>query len=312
MLDNLTTTIVMVSLLRGMIPEKEVRWPLVAGVVLAANAGGAWSPIGDLTTTMLWLGGQITTVGIVKSLIIPSFVCFVVPVLILSRSVSPAPLTRVEDRKDSAITVPIWERRLVFLGNAALVFVPVFKTLTHLPPYMGILLGLGVMWGVTAFLHKNKSSEFKKAVTVNAVLRKVDVPSVLFFLGILLAVAGLQTLGQLDIVAQFLQDKLGNIYAINGTIGVLSSVVDNVPLVAAALKMYPIAEVGTYAVDGTFWELLALAAGTGGSCLIIGSAAGVAAMGIEKMSFGWYLKVASLPALVGLAAGLGTYALMFG
>ena len=311
-LDNLTTTIVMISLVRRLVPDNQTRWPLVAIIVIAANAGGAWSPIGDLTTTMLWLGNQITTMGIIKALIVPSLVCLIIPLLAMSRVVPNVPVAKSSDMHGKT-TLPAWERNLVFfLGIAALLFVPVFKTITHLPPYMGILFGVGVLWATTEWIHRHKPVEEKSHVTVAAVLRRVDVPSVLFFLGILLAVAALQSLGQLDNLAHVLQETFGNVYLINIAIGVLSAVIDNVPLVAAALKMYAIEPTGQFATDGAFWELLALAAGTGGSCLIIGSAAGVAAMGMENISFGWYLRKASIPALLGLLAGVGTYALMFG
>lgn len=310
-LDNLTTTIVMISLIRRMVPDNKTRWPLVAIIVIAANAGGAWSPIGDLTTTMLWLGGQITTSGIVTALFIPSLACFIVPMLAMSRVVDDVPVQRSTEQAHKP-TLPKWERNLVFfMGVGALLFVPVFKTITHLPPYMGILLGLSVLWATTEWIHRHKPVEEKSHVTVAAVLRRVDVPSVLFFLGILLAVAALQALGQLDHLAGWLQNTFGNVYFINIAIGVLSAIIDNVPLVAAAIKMYPIDAVGQFAVDGTFWELLALAAGTGGSCLIIGSAAGVAAMGMENVTFGWYLRKVTIPALLGLLAGVGTYALMY-
>ncbi|QGX41136.1 sodium:proton antiporter NhaD [Permianibacter aggregans] len=310
-LDNLTTTIVMISLLRRMVPDNETRWPLVAIIVIAANAGGAWSPIGDLTTTMLWLGGQITTTGIITALFIPSLVCFAVPLLAMSRIVKDAPVQKSSEHGKA--TLPAWERNLVFyLGIGALLFVPIFKTVTHLPPYMGMLFGLSILWATTEWIHRKKPLEEKSQVTVAAVLRRIDVPSVLFFLGILLAVAALQALGQLDHLAGWLQQTFGNVYLINIAIGVLSAVIDNVPLVAAALNMYPIDAVGQFAVDGDFWELLALAAGTGGSCLIIGSAAGVAAMGMENITFGWYLRKVTIPALLGLLAGVGTYAVLIG
>ncbi|MDP2226739.1 MAG: sodium:proton antiporter NhaD [Moraxellaceae bacterium] len=323
-LDNLTTTIVMVSLLRKLIRDQQERWFYAGMVVIAANAGGAWSPIGDVTTTMLWIGNQVTAHGIVVKLIIPSLVCLLVPLLILSVSMRgsierPAHEETEEERRDP--TSP-FERNLVFgLGIGALLFVPVFKTVTHLPPYMGILFGLGVLWVATEIIHRGKNDEDKHPLSVVGVLRRVDTTSVLFFLGILLAVSSLATAGHLTQVATLLKEGLGDIYAINIAVGLLSSVVDNVPLVAGAMKMYPLvtpdalaaaaaADAGwlsSFVVDGVFWEMLAFCAGTGGSCLIIGSAAGVAAMGMEKISFFWYLKKISLLALIGYLAGAFTY-----
>lgn len=322
-LDNLTTTIVMISLLRKLIGDAEERWFYAGIVVIAANAGGAWSPIGDVTTTMLWIGNQISAGGIITQLFIPSLVCLLVPLIVLSFSMKgdaarPA-LMESEDSRRNPTTA--FERNLVFaLGIGALLFVPVFKTLTHLPPYMGILLGLGVLWVTTEFIHRGKNDEDKHPLSVVGVLRRVDTPSVLFFLGILLAVSSLATAGHLTAAATALKDSLGNIYAINIAIGILSSVVDNVPLVAGAMKMYPLvtpealASAGTqtawlshFVQDGHFWEMLAYCAGTGGSCLIIGSAAGVAAMGMEKIDFMWYLKKISLLAFMGYMAGALTY-----
>lgn len=319
-LDNLTTTIVMISLLRKLIADQQERWVYAGVVVIAANAGGAWSPIGDVTTTMLWIGNQITTLAIVKQLILPSLVCLLVPLLWLSLRLKgevERPLHFVGE--NDALEVSLRERQTVFvLGIGALLFVPVFKTVTHLPPYMGILFGLGVLWVVTELMHHGKDDEQRHPLTVAGVLRRIDTPSILFFLGILLAVSALSTAGHLTVVAGWLRDSLGNVYAINVAIGLLSAVVDNVPLVAGAMKMYPLlpAEAVTgpqadwlqhFVQDGTFWEMLAYCAGTGGSCLIIGSAAGVAAMGMEKISFGWYLRHISGLALMGYLAGAGVY-----
>ena len=322
-LDNLTTTIVMVSLLRKLVADQKERWFYAGIVVIAANAGGAWSPIGDVTTTMLWIGNQVTVSGIVGNLFLPSLVCLLAPLRWLSFSMKgeiqrPQVRESEEERRDP--TTP-FERNLVFiLGIGALVFVPVFKTVTHLPPYMGILLGLGVLWVVTEVIHRGKNDEDKHPLSVVGVLRRIDTTSVLFFLGILLAVSSLATAGHLTQVATLLRESLGNVYAINIAIGLLSSVVDNVPLVAGAMKMYPLvtpealnlagadtAWLSNFQVDGTFWELLAYCAGTGGSCLIIGSAAGVAAMGMEKINFIWYLKKISLLAFIGYIAGAATY-----
>lgn len=319
-LDNLTTTIVMVSLLRKLLADRHERWFYAGIVVIAANAGGAWSPIGDVTTTMLWIGNQISAGGIISQLFIPSLVCLLVPLALLSlRMRGEFSRPEVDDEAQSDTTTP-FERNLVFaLGLGALLFVPVFKTLTHLPPYMGILFGLGVLWVVTERLHRGKQAEDKHSLSVVGVLHKIDTTSVLFFLGILLAVSSLATAGHLTQVAAALKDSLGNVYTINLAIGLLSAVVDNVPLVAGAMKMYPLISAETLAasseaswlsnfvVDGAFWELLAYCAGTGGSCLIIGSAAGVAAMGMEKIDFIWYLKNISLLALLGYLSGAATY-----
>ena len=322
-LDNLTTTIVMVSLLRKLIKDRHDRWLMVGIVVIAANAGGAWSPIGDVTTTMLWIGNQITASGIILQLFIPSLVCLLIPLIVLSFTMKgdferPEVSESEEERSDP--TTP-FERNLVFaLGIGALLFVPVFKTITHLPPYMGILFGLGVLWVTTELLHHSKLHEDKHPLSVVGVLRKVDMTSVLFFLGILLAVSSLASAGHLTQVANSLKDTFGNVYIINLSIGLLSAVVDNVPLVAGAMKMYPLVSPETLAaatteaawlsnfqVNGSFWEFLAYCAGTGGSCLIIGSAAGVAAMGMEKIDFIWYLKRISLLALMGYMGGAATY-----
>ena len=322
-LDNLTTTIVMISLLRKLIGNQRERWFYAGMVVIAANAGGAWSPIGDVTTTMLWIGHQISATGIISALFLPSLVCLLVPLLALSLTMRgeferPEELQSEAERRDP--TTP-FERNLVFaLGLGALLFVPVFKSITHLPPYMGILFGLGVLWVVTEWLHRSKNEEDKHPLSVVGVLRRIDTPSVLFFLGILLAVSSLATAGHLTQVASALKESLGNVYTINIAIGLLSSVVDNVPLVAGAMKMYPLVTpealagagdqagwLSHFVSDGVFWELLAFCAGTGGSCLIIGSAAGVAAMGMEKIDFLWYLKKISLLALLGYLAGAATY-----
>lgn len=313
-LDNLTTTIVLVALLRKLIADKQTRWFFASMVVLAANAGGAWSPIGDVTTIMLWIGGQITAVGIITTVILPSIVTMLVPLIIVTFTVKGEVERPVLDNGDTREFTTAFERNLMFfMGVGALLFVPVFKTVTHLPPYMGMLFGLGVIWATTEFMHRDKPLEDKRKLTVIGVLRKVDVPTIFFFLGILTAVAALQSVGHLDVLATFLDENLQNIYLINLIIGVLSAIVDNVPLVAGAMGMYPIAEIGTtgyladFMVDGKFWEFLAYCAGTGGSILIIGSAAGVAAMGLEKIDFIWYVRKISLLALAGYLAGAGAY-----
>ncbi len=303
-LDNLTTAIVMAALIKKLIGDIKDQWIFGGVIVIAANAGGAWSPIGDVTTIMLWINGQITAAEIITSIIVPSIVCILVPLIILSFT-QKGEITPPEQTNDDNHRGPSnFEKNLVFvLGVASLLFVPVFKTLTHLPPFMGILLGLGFLWLVTELLHKNKTREEKVNRTVVGVIRKIDVPSVLFFLGILAAVASLQTAGHLGLLATYLDVTVGNIYVINIIIGLLSSIVDNVPLVAAAQGMYEIAPTGPYMVDGTFWKFLAYCAGTGGSCLIIGSAAGVAIMGILRIDFIWYFKKISWLAFVGYIAG---------
>ena len=313
-LDNLTTSIVMISLLRKLIGDKYDRWFFAGIVVVAANAGGAWSPIGDVTTTMLWIGGQLTTATIISTLFIPSLVAMVVPLLVLTFTLKgnvARPVTK-EGLEHYINPTTAFERNLIFfLGLAGLLFVPIFKTVTHLPPFMGMMLSLGVMWAVTEVIHSSKNREDKSHLSVIGVLRKVDTASVLFFLGILLAVAGLQSAGHLAVMAGSLNDAFdGNIYAINIVIGLLSSIVDNVPLVAGSMGMYEVVEAGAFAQDGVFWQFLAFCAGTGGSALIIGSAAGVAVMGLEKIDFVWYLKKISILALIGYFAGAGTYILM--
>jgi len=313
-LDNLTTTIVMVALLRKLVDDQKTRWFFASMVVLAANAGGAWSPIGDVTTIMLWIDGQVTTVNIITYVILPSLVTMVAPLLILTFTVKGNVTKPVLENGETREFTTGFERKLLLImGVSALLFVPVFKTVTHLPPYMGMLFGLGVIWATTEVMHRNKPLEDRRKLTVIGILKKVDVPTIFFFLGILTAVAALQSMGHLDILAGFLDDNLHDIYAINIIIGLLSAIVDNVPLVAGAMGMYPVAELGTvgyyadFVVDGQFWQFLAYCAGTGGSILIIGSAAGVAAMGLEKIDFIWYLKRISLLALIGYLAGAATY-----
>jgi Na+/H+ antiporter NhaD/arsenite permease-like protein len=310
-LDNLTTAIVMSALLRKLIKDKETLWLFAGGVIISANAGGAWSPIGDVTTIMLWIGGQVTTVNIIGKLIIPSMVAMILPLIwmgfMLKGDVERPETIKRAGHHEAELTNG--ERNLVFgMGVAALLFVPVFKSITHLPPFMGILLGLGVLWVTTELIHKDSDDEARGDLMVTSVLRRIDLPSVLFFLGILVAVAGLQVAGHLTLLAQTLDRTLGNVYLINSAIGVLSSIVDNVPLVAAAMGMYPMTQ---FPQDDVFWELLAFCAGTGGSLLIIGSAAGVAAMGILRIDFVWYLRRITIPALVGYVGGIITFWLMW-
>jgi Na+/H+ antiporter NhaD/arsenite permease-like protein len=321
-LDNLTTTIVMVALLRKLVAEKKTRWFFASMIVLAANAGGAWSPIGDVTTIMLWIGGQVTTVTIIVRLILPSLVSMVIPLALLSFT-QKGKVSRPVVKADEPEYTTMFERRLMLiLGVSGLLFVPVFKTITHLPPYQGMLLSLAVIWLVTEIMHHGKSMEIRNKLRVVNIVRRVEFPTIFFFLGILSAVAALQSAGQLNLLAHWLDEHLGNIYLIDLSIGILSSIVDNVPLVAGAMGMYPIVDpqslgavtdplVQEYArffiQDGLFWEFLAYCAGVGGSLLIIGSAAGVAAMGMEKIDFIWYMKRISLLALLGYLAGAGVY-----
>jgi Na+/H+ antiporter NhaD/arsenite permease-like protein len=305
-LDNLTTTIVMVSLIRKLIPDKEMRLFFVGMIVIAANAGGAWSPIGDVTTTMLWIGGQISAASIMKSLLIPSIVCAVVPLVFLTFTMKGTLGEFKEDANASASSIKSGNLMLI-LGVGALISVPIFKTVTHLPPYMGMLLGLGVLWVVSELINPDMDESLRKNYTASHALAKIDMPSVLFFLGILLAVGSLQSMGTLANFASYLNDSIGDNRIIITLIGVLSAVVDNVPLVAASMGMYSLE---AYPMDDFIWTYLAYCAGTGGSILIIGSAAGVAAMGMEKIEFGWYLKRISLLAALGYFAGAGVYLLM--
>ena len=304
-LDNLTTTIVLISLLRKLIANKQERLLFAGLVIIAANAGGAWSPIGDVTTTMLWIGGQITTAKVILQTFIPSLVCLVLPALVISRRVK-GKMERPSFTQRQTV-VPRKERNLVFwLGISALLFVPIFKTITHLPPYMGVLFGLGALWIITEMIHSGRDEAEKGLLSVNHALRKIDTPSILFFLGILLSVGALQSVGVLSSLAGWMNETIGNISVITVLIGLLSAVVDNVPLVAAAQGMYTLEEFPT---DHYFWEFLAYCAGTGGSALIIGSAAGVAAMGLEKIDFFWYVKNITWLALLGYFAGAAVFIL---
>jgi Na+/H+ antiporter NhaD/arsenite permease-like protein len=306
LLDNLTTTIVMVTLIKKLVSEQKQRLLFVGLIVLSANAGGAWSPMGDVTTTMLWIGGQISAGNIVLELILPSLVCMLIPLFILGRSLK-GDLPAKKESKPGKNPHTSFEKSLIFYaGIGGLISVPIFKTITHLPPFMGMLLALGAIWAIAEVLIKNKEEDEKKKLSVYRALEKIDMPSVLFFLGILLAVSALQTVGVLTGAANWLTDTLQNETLIVTVIGLLSSVVDNVPLVAASMGMYSLEQFPT---DSPFWELLAYCAGTGGSALIIGSAAGVAAMGLEKIEFFWYLKKISWLALIGYFAGIGVFLL---
>lgn len=306
-LDNLTTAIVMVTLVRKLVGDEGDRRFYAGVVVIAANSGGVWSPIGDVTTTMLWVGEQVTTTTLSTRLIVPALVSVVVPVAWIGFRMKGKLAPRPRDPTPSTTTT-LRERRVVlFAGLGVLLFVPVWKTVTQLPPFLGILLGLGALWAVTEIIHKKKNDEGRGALSVGGALQRIDAPSILFFLGILLAIGALDSAGILTRLARGLDDALGNRDAITLVIGLSSAVIDNVPLVAAAQGMYPLSTLPT---DHGFWIFLAYCAGTGGSILIIGSAAGVAVMGIQRIAFTWYLRHISLPALAGYAAGAATYLAM--
>ncbi|MFM8492505.1 MAG: sodium:proton antiporter NhaD [Bacteroidota bacterium] len=308
-LDNLTTAIVMVSLLRKLVHDAQQRKLFAGMVIIAANAGGAWSPIGDVTTTMLWIGGQITAGHIMKTTFIASIVCLVVPMLAMATQLRGS-VTRAAYDYEAADEAEVVKgsRMMLFLGVGALVFVPIFKSVTHLPPYLGILLGLAVLWVASEWIHIDKDEEEKKPYSAIHALSKIDTSSVLFFLGILLAISALESAHILTHVAQWLDSTLGNMKVIVFIIGLLSAVVDNVPLVAASMGMY---DMTAYPTDHWMWAFMAYCAGTGGSALIIGSAAGVAVMGMEKIDFMWYAKKISLYALIGYIAGAGVYFLTY-
>jgi len=313
-LDNLTTAIVMVSLVRKLISDTNTRWFFGGIIVIAANSGGAWSPIGDVTTTMLWIGKQITASGIVPSIFLSSLISLLVPLIILS-FVLKGKIERPHNDGNEHVNISKQERNTAFfLGIGGLLFVPIFKNATHLPPFMGIMFALGIVWVATELMHGKKLDEEKHKFSALHALRKIDMSSVLFFLGILLAVSALQEVGHLQTLATILKDTMNNPYAINVSIGALSAVVDNVPLVAASMNMYDISPAMTndswsnyFVQDGVFWHFLAYCAGTGGSILIIGSAAGVAVMGLEKIDFMWYVKKITIWALIGYLAGAGVY-----
>jgi Na+/H+ antiporter NhaD/arsenite permease-like protein len=306
-LDNLTTTIVMVSLMKKLLDQRDDRLLFAGTIVIAANAGGAWSPIGDVTTTMLWIGGQITALEIIKGLFLPSLVNVLVPLLmtsfLLKGQVRVSPATPVAE--PSSIITSVFERKLMFfLGLGVLVAVPAFKTWTHLPPFMGVLFGLGILWLVGDLVHRKKDDEDKAHLSLTHALTRIDMPSIVFFVGILLSVATLEHTQILSGLAAWLDLAVGRQDLIVMIIGVVSAIVDNVPLVAASMGMYSLAQ---YPADSFLWEFLAYCAGTGGSILIIGSAAGVAAMGLEKIDFVWYLKKISGLALLGYFGGAVVY-----
>ena len=304
-LDNLTSTIVMMSILNKLIEDKKTKWLLLGLVIISSNAGGAFSPIGDVTTTMLWIGGQISPLNIMKQTFLASLVCMVVPTLMINYMIKGKIELRANVENSLNFNTNSFERNLIFyVGIGCLLFVPIFKTLTHLPPYMGMFLSLGIIWTLTELIHNKKHVNEKGILSVSHALRKIDTPSILFFFGILLSIASLEVVGVLPQMASTLNSSIGNLNLVAICIGLLSAVFDNVPLVAALQSMYSLND---YPQDHYFWELLAFTAGTGGSCLIIGSAAGVAVMGIEKIDFFWYLKKISWIALIGFMAGVATF-----
>ena len=320
-LDNMTTTIIMVMLLRRRVATRKESWLVASGIGIAANSGGAWSPIGDVTTIMLWMRGNVTSGALMGSLFLPALTSTVIPTAITARyiarkSTTPMAATASESRLPKGVG-PRLSKFILVVGILSLLFVPVFKSITHLPPYMGMMISLGVMWVLTEIIYdKKRGIEESIKNRVSKVLKHIDMPTILFFLGILMSVAALQSAGVLTDVAQFLDRNIHEVFTITGIIGVLSSVIDNVPLVAACMGMYPVADAAavassidpsylqSFVQDGLFWHLLAYCAGVGGSILIIGSAAGVVAMGLEKITFSWYFKRIALLAVAGYFGGM--------
>ncbi len=307
-LDNLTTSIVMIMILRKLVQDKKDRIWYAVCVIIAANAGGAFSPIGDVTTIMLWAGKTITAGGVISEIIVPSFIAFIVPTFVMQMHLK-GELPEVVDKKEASVSeLTKFQRNLIFcLGVGGLCSVPVFHTLTELPAFIGILGVLGILWTVTEIIYRKKEEHDPLAKRVTKMLSRIDMSTIMFFLGILMAVATLSEVGVLTAMGQWLDQTIGNDYLITGAIGILSSIVDNVPLVAASMKMYVIDSAPNLMVDGIFWQLLAYCAGVGGSMLIIGSAAGVVVMGLEHISFGWYLKNVTWIAFVGYIAGILCY-----
>ena len=323
-LDNLTTSIVMVMMVRKIVPNYKERWVYGSMIIIAANSGGAWSPIGDVTTIMLWIKGKITTGPLISSLFIPGLISMIVSMLLATRMLKGELVETSRKAAGHISTILSEKERLILsaMGVLALVMVPVFKYLTHLPPFVGVLIGLSILWIYTEIIYSRKETTETLKHRVTRVLKRVDTATILFFLGILLAVNALQGTGVLNIMGAFLEERVHNVYLINIAIGFLSAIVDNVPLVAVAMGMYPLADASmiaaaadpafmqTFVQDGSFWLFLAYCAGVGGSLLIIGSAAGVVVMGIERITFNWYLKHFSLLALAGYLAGAGTFVLI--
>lgn len=320
-LDNMTTTIIMVMMLRRMLADQKERWTFACVIVIAANSGGAWSPIGDITTIMLWMKNYVSSVDLIVNLIVPCIISVVIPTFIATRFISASPVEQL-NQQDARIGYvlseehPLLSRTILICGVAGLLFVPLFKALTGLPPYIGILISLSLLWLLTELVVRHYQLDGKMEGRISSSLKSIDMPTILFFLGILLAVAALQEAHILTELATWLDSTFHEPYLITGIIGVLSSIVDNVPLVAACMNMYPVATdamiaassdpsyMSLFVEDGLFWHLLTFCAGVGGSMLIIGSAAGVVAMGIEKIPFMWYLKRISWIAFLGYVAGM--------
>lgn len=307
-LDNLTTSIVMIMILRKLVQDKQDRIWYAVCVIIAANAGGAFSPIGDVTTIMLWNGKMITALGVISEIIVPSFIAFIVPTAVMQLHLK-GELPKIVDKREAEIShITKNERIMIFcLGVGGLCCVPVFHTVTELPAFMGILGVLGILWCVTEIIYRKKEEHDPMAKRVTKMLSRIDLSTIMFFLGILMAVAVLSEIGVLTSIGKWLDETIGNDYLVTGAIGVLSSIVDNVPLVAGAMKMYVVGSAPNLMVDGIFWQLLAYCAGVGGSMLIIGSAAGVVVMGLERISFGWYMKNVTWIAFVGYVAGIVCY-----
>ena len=308
-LDNLTTTIVMISLMRKLLDNQSDRLFFAAMIVIAANAGGAWSAIGDVTTTMLWIGGQITPLAIIKGVFLASLINLVVPLAVVTYSLRGRQVVSPQEQNTELFRANIFERNLTFyLGLGILVLVPAFKTVTHLPPFMGILFGLGILWLIGELIHRDKEEDEKAHLTLASALKRIDISSIVFFIGILLAVAALERAHILEMLANWLDGHVGRQDVIVVLLGLLSAIVDNVPLVAASMGMYSLTQ---YPPDSFLWEFVAYCAGTGGSILIIGSAAGVAAMGIEKIHFFWYVRRISGLALLGYLGGAAAYIVQY-
>ena len=307
-LDNMTTTIVMVALMKRLLKHHKHRLFFAGIIVIAANAGGAWTPIGDVTTTMLWIGGQVSTVNIMKTTFLAAMVSLIIPLAMASFMLQGNVVAPDRVEQGGVSTTQLEKTIMFFMGMGSLIFVPIFKAVTHLPPYLGILFALGVLWLVGDVLHRNKSTQEKEHFTLSVALKRIDMASVVFFIGILLAVATLSANGMLPSLAKWLDVKVGNQSIIVVIIGLVSAIVDNIPLVAASMGMYPLAQ---FPPDSFLWEFMAYCAGTGGSILIIGSAAGVAAMGLEKIEFFWYARRIAPLALVGYFCGIATYILQY-
>lgn len=314
-LDNMTTTIVMILLLRKLISDKNERWLYAGMIIIAANTGGAWSPIGDVTTIMLWVKGNVTAGALITYVLLPSFVAMVVPMMGTAKLIH-GKLPPIAQESKALSEISRRERMTIFiLGVSGLIFVPVFKSITHMPPFIGILLALAILWICTEIFYNGKMLDRSREHRLPKVISRIDMPSILFFLGILMAVNVLDASGLLSAAATFLDEKIHNVFVISILLGAMSSIFDNVPLVAGVMGMYPIALPGAegyaanFVTDGNFWEFLSYCAGVGGSLLIIGSAAGVIAMGLEKISFGWYLKRFTWLAFLGYIAGAAVYML---